>query len=206
MESGPQRPAPGVADEGSGDGALGIEDFLVGNVARMSATTNPVMPPSTKARQKMPYEAMPLASDPTSSGSIGETKLQSIPEKPVEAEPKPPVAPWLTKTASQENGKEKKAEDDQKQCSSQTMKETNLAPASVNSQGSGGQTQESARCLAEGSQVMGSGWYPGGTYNEVWSWICAGKININGILIGSDLMGARALNFMNWMHRMRQVV
>ena len=169
-EYGSQGPAPGVADEGSGDGALGIEDSLVGNVARMSATS-PVMPPSTKARPKMPYDAMPLASDPTSSGSIGGAKLRMIPEKPVEAKPKPPVAPWLTKKASQENENEEKAEDDQNQCYSQAMKETSLAPTSVNSQGSARQTQESERCLEEGSQVMGFGRYQGAKYNDVRSWI-----------------------------------
>ena len=69
-ESGSQRPAPGVDEEGSGDGALGIEEFLAGNVARIS-TTNPVMPPSKKARPKAPYGAMPLESDPTGRGFDG---------------------------------------------------------------------------------------------------------------------------------------
>ena len=86
------------------------------------------------------------------------------------------------------------------------MKERSLAPASVNSQVPLGQTQESVRCSEEGSPVMGFGWYPGATYNEVWSWICAGRINVNEILAGSDVMDARVMNFLNWTHRMRQVV
>ena len=118
------RPAPGVDEEGntSGDGALGREEFVVSNVARTSVM-NPVMPPSTKARPKMPCEAMPLASDPTSSGSEGETTLQRIPERPIEPKPKPPMAPCQAKAASKENGNGKKAEDDQNQCSSQSIKE-----------------------------------------------------------------------------------
>ena len=83
------------------------------NVERTSAM-NPVMPPSTKARPKMPYEAMPLASDPTSSGSEGKTTLRRIHERPIEPNPKPPTAPWQAKAASKENGNEKKEEDDQK--------------------------------------------------------------------------------------------
>ena len=95
------RPAPGVDEEGSDDGALGIEEFLVGNVARAS-TTSPVMPPSTKARPKMPYDAMPLASDPTSRGSGGATTLRRIPEKPTEPKPRPPKAQWMAKAENQE--------------------------------------------------------------------------------------------------------
>ena len=168
-EYGSQGPAPGVADEGS-DGALGVEEFLGGTVARMSATS-PVMPSSTKARPKMPYDAMPLASDPTSGGSSVKTKLPRNPEKPVEAKPKPPVAPWIAKEASKENGNGEKAEDDQNQRSSQTMKERSIAPASVSSQVPVGHAQESAMCFEEGSQVVGPGRYPGSTYYEAWSWI-----------------------------------
>ena len=53
---------------------------------------------------------------------------------------------------------------------------------------------------------MNFGRYPGSTYNEAWSWICAGRITVNVLLSGCDLLDARVLNFTNWMRRMRQVV
>ena len=201
------RPAPGVADEGntSDDGALGREEFIVGSVSRTSATS-PVIPPSTKARPRMPYEATPLVSDPTSSGPSGEAMLQKIPEKPVDAKPKPPVAPWIAKVESREYENGKKAEGDRNPCSSQAMKETSSATASVVSQVPAGYSQESMRCFGEGSQVMCLGRYPGATYNEAWIWICAGKINVNILLNWYDMVDLKVLNFMNWIHRMRQVV
>ena len=94
-----------MSDEGIDDGAVGIEYFLVGNVARIR-TTNPVMSPSTKARPKVPYDAMPLASDPTSRGSDGRAKLRRISERPIKPKPKPPMSPWLAKAASKETKRE----------------------------------------------------------------------------------------------------
>ena len=60
----------------------------------------PVLPPMTKSAA--PYDAMPQERDPTSRGSDGETKLEQIPERPVEPKPGPPEAPRVAKTASQE--------------------------------------------------------------------------------------------------------
>ena len=64
-EVGPQRPAPGVAEEGSGEDALGIDDFL-GCIATRIGLRIPVLPPSTKAKSKAPYDVMPQESDPAS--------------------------------------------------------------------------------------------------------------------------------------------
>ena len=141
-----------------------------------------------------------------SRGSDGGATLRRIPERSIEPKPKPPTAPWLAKATSKENENGEKAEDDPNQCSSQTMKESSLSPASVNSQVSGGHMHESARRSEEGSQVMGFGWYPGATYNEVRNWICSGMINLNEILAGIDMMDTKVVNFLNWTHRVRKAV
>ena len=147
----------------------------------------------------MPFDATPLRSDPASSGSSVTSKKQKIPEKPVEAKPAPPVAPWMTQGASMDEEKRSKNEEDRKQSSSQTMKET--GPESGINQATivpEGQIQESMRDLEDGSQMMGFRWYPGATYNDVWGWICQGKIDLNVLLQQCDMMGGQLRKFMAW--------
>ena len=86
------------------------------------------------------------------------------------------------------------------------MKGSSLAPASVNSQVPGGQTQDSALWLEEGSQLMGFGFYPGFTYREAWNWICAGTISVNDLLHGNNILGAKVMSFLSWMQKMQHVV
>ena len=95
-----QRPAPGAADEGtnSDGGGLGREGYFMSRTARGSVVS-PVLPPSTGPRPKMPIDAMPLGGDPTSSGSSGNKKTQKIPERPAQAKPGPPEAPWIRQGA-----------------------------------------------------------------------------------------------------------
>ena len=162
----------------------------------------PVLPPSTKARSKAPYDVMPQESDPTSRGSEEKTKLQQIPERPVEPKPGPPKAPWIVKAASQESESGKKAESDPNQVSMQTMPEKNVAPARVNSQESVAQTPESVVWLQEGSQVLGFGYYQSYTYREAWNWICGCAVNLNGIPQGCNIVNEKVLNFLNWMQKL----
>ena len=95
-----QRPAPGAADEGntSDDGGLGREGFFMSRAVR-SSVVSPVLPPSTGPRPKMPIDATPLGSDPTSRGSSENTKIQKIPERPAQAKPGPTEAPWIKQGA-----------------------------------------------------------------------------------------------------------
>ena len=137
---------------------------------------------------------------------MGETTLRRIPERPIEPRPFPPMAPRIAKTASKESEGGKKAENGQNQGYIQTMPGGNLADASVNSQVQGGQTQENAIWLREGSRIMGFGYYPEFTYREARSWIFAGSITVNDLLQGSNIMSANVVNFLNWMHKMQQVV
>ena len=143
----------------------------------------------------MPFGAMPLGSDPTSSGDGKKSKKQKIPEKPTEAKPKPPVAPWMARGAS-------KAEEDRNQSPSQTTKET--SSESVVSQVPAGQTQESLRYPEDGGRIMGFGRYPGASYNEAWGWICEGKIDLDGLLQRCGVMDGQVLKFTTWAHRKQQ--
>ena len=149
---------------------------------------------------------MPQESDPTSRGSEEKTKLQQIPERPVEPKPGPPQAPWAPKAASQESEDGKKAESNPNQWSMQTMPERNVAPARVSSQESVAPTPESAVWLQEGSQVLGFGYYPEYTYRESWNWMCVGAVNLNGILHGSNIVSEKVLNFLTWMQKLQQVM
>ena len=194
-----------MADEGSDDEALGIDDFL-GSSAKRIGLRIPVLPPSTKARSKAPYDVMPQESDPTGRGSEWRAKLQQIPERPVNPKPSPPMAPWLAKAESKEIEDGEKAESDQNQCSMQTMPGKNVAPARVNSQESVAPTQESAVWLQEGSQVTGFGFYPEYAYREARNWMCAGTVNLNGLLHGSNIVSEEVMNFLNWMQKLQQAL
>ena len=55
------------------------------------------MPPSTNARPKLPIDATPFGSDPTSREDDENSRKQKIPEKPAVEKPGPPVAPWVAK-------------------------------------------------------------------------------------------------------------
>ena len=72
-----------------------------------------------------------------------------------------------------------KNEGDQKPPSSQTVKETGsesgINPTTIVP---AGQIQDSMRDLEDGSQLMGFGWYPWAACNDVWGWICQGKIDL----------------------------
>ena len=75
-----QRPAPGVAGEGNtiDDGGLGREGFFASRAIRGSVA-NPVMPPSTGTRPKMPIGDMPFKRDPTSRGAVKTRRCKRYP-------------------------------------------------------------------------------------------------------------------------------
>ena len=95
-----------------------------------------------------------------------------------------------------------KVEYNQNQSSSQTMKETSSA-SRVN-QVPAGPTQESMRNPDGGSQMTGFGLYPGATYNEVWSWITQGEIDLNMLLQRCGMMGGKLQKIMVWYIRKLQ--
>ena len=106
----------------------------------------------------------------------------------------------------QRNRNGEKAESDQNQCSMQTMPGRNVAPARVSSQESVAPTQENAVWLQEGSRVTGFGFYLEFTYREARNWICTGKAALNGLLRGSNIVSAKAMNFLNWMQKLQHVI
>ena len=164
----------------------------------------PVFPPKTKSAA--PYDVMPQGRDPTSQGSEEKTKLQQIPERPVEPKPGPPQAPGLPKAASQESENGKKAASDPNQWSMQTMPEKNVAPARVSGQETVAPTPEGVVWLHEGSRILGFGRYQEYTYREARNWTCVGTVNLSGILQGSNIASEKLLNFLNWMQKLQQAI
>ena len=114
--------------------------------------------------------------------------------------------------AGKDSGKSKRTrkreEDNQSQYSSQTAKEQNWVPISVISQGfsmPAEQSRESAKSFEGGNQALGFGWYPSVTYNESRKWICEGRATINGLVSDcGDMIQEPLLNFMAWIHRVKQ--
>ena len=46
-------------------------------------------------------------------------------------------------------------------------------------------------------------WYREATYNQAWGWINTDGVNINYLLHGSDVVGPKVINFINWVYRMQ---
>ena len=156
----------------------------------------PVLPPKTKSAA--PYDVMPQDRDPTSRGSDEKTKLQQIPERPVEPKPGPPEAPRVAKAASQEI--------ENAMATASSTNQWNVAPARVSSPETVSHTPQGAIWMQEGSRVLGFGYFHEYTYREVRSWICEGAVNTNAILQGSSLVGKDAWGFLRLMQILHQAM
>ena len=196
QETGALGPAPGVADEGSDEDAFGIEEFLGGSFKKYEMKI-PVLPPATNAKpgpSQAPYDLMPQESDPTSQGSGEKKKLGKIPERPSVPKPAPPKAPEVVKRASQESEKEKKTEED--------PDKVKVEPVSIPA----ASTVENTVWMEEGTQVLGFGHFMNYTYREIWNWICSGTLTMSGMFQGCNMIDAKVLRFIDWMHRLQQAI
>ena len=124
--------------------------------------------------------------------------MQKIPERPAQAKPGPPEAPWIKKGADSAEDSEKKVDDDRNQSLSQTAKEK--SSASGGDQVPTGSTQESMREPGGGSQIVNFGWYPWSSYNEAWGWICNGKIDLGELLQRCDMRDKQLQKFTAWFY------
>ena len=139
----------------------------------MGGVPIPVFPP--KRKSAAPYDVTPKERDPTSQGPEEKTKLQQIPERPVEPKPGPPQAPRVPKSASQGSENVKTAAIDTNQWFMRTMPERNVAPARVSIPETVATTPEGAIWLHEGNRVVGFGCFQEYTYREARGWMCEGR-------------------------------
>ena len=141
----------------------------------------------------MPIDAMPFKSDQTSRGSSENSKMQKIPEKPVQEKPGPPEAPRAKQGADSAKESEVKVDNDQDQSLTQSVKETSSAGGG--NQVQTGSTQESMVEPDGGSRLMNFVWYPWQSYNESRNWICNGKTDLGELLQRCDLRDKQLQKF-----------
>ena len=171
-----QRPAPGVAEEGSDEEAYKLDNYLTGGDVEIPI---PVLPPRTKSAA--PYDVMPQKSDPTSRESSDKTRLGQIPERPAEPKPGPPEAPKVAKAANQAS-ENVMTSSKTNQWHMQTTSGRNVAPASGSSTGAVTPTPLDEMWTQEGGRLLGFGYLRSYSYREVRSWICDGTVSINGLV------------------------
>ena len=198
LEPGSLRPAPGEAEEGSDEDAFRIDDYLVGG--RDMEIPIPVLPPKTKSAA--PYDVMPQDRDPTSRGSGENTRLEQIPERPVEPKPGPPEAPRVMKAASQANENVTTASNTS-QWHMQTMPET---PARVSNPETVTQTPLEVMWTQEGGRLLGFGYLLSYSYREVRSWICDGAVTMSGLIRGNNWISKDVVDFLSWTQRLQQTM